>query len=252
MNKAKKILSLLLCAVLLVGASIAGTVAYLTDKAEVKNTFTVGQVHIDLTETDTDRDSNDADNVTVNGVQRDKANAYKLMPGVAVKKDPVVTVKAGSADSYVRVKVTVSVPNWTNENNLFFAANEIQEEFENNPFAQWVRDFGSNYFQHGEKPNLVYGFNSEYWRATTPTISEKTFTYYLYYTINTDNIVKVENENIDLVAPFTYVYPQKDLTNAQMAALAGMTINVEAHAIQADGFNGVEKDAWDVFAPSNS
>ena len=43
MKKAKKILALLLCAVLLVGATIAGTVAYLTDEKAVVNTFTVGE-----------------------------------------------------------------------------------------------------------------------------------------------------------------------------------------------------------------
>ena len=47
MKKAKKVLLLALCAVLLVGATIAGTVAYLTSTTtEVKNTFTAGKVQI--------------------------------------------------------------------------------------------------------------------------------------------------------------------------------------------------------------
>ena len=44
MKNAKKILVLLLCAVLLVGASVAGTLAYLTSQATVTNSFTVGKV----------------------------------------------------------------------------------------------------------------------------------------------------------------------------------------------------------------
>ena len=47
MKKAKKILALLLCAVLLIGASVAGTLAYLTFQTnEVKNTFSVGKVNL--------------------------------------------------------------------------------------------------------------------------------------------------------------------------------------------------------------
>ena len=34
------------------------------------------------------------------------ANSYKLMPGTTYTMDPTVTVKAGSEESYVRMKVT--------------------------------------------------------------------------------------------------------------------------------------------------
>ena len=99
MKNAKKILALLLCAVLLVGASIAGTVAYLTSKDEVTNTFTVGKVQITLDETDVD----------VNGVKdgetRVKENTYKLIPGHTYVKDPVVHVDAESENCFPYIKV---------------------------------------------------------------------------------------------------------------------------------------------------
>ncbi|MBR5125965.1 MAG: SipW-dependent-type signal peptide-containing protein [Oscillospiraceae bacterium] len=99
MKNAKKILALLLCAVLLVGASIAGTVAYLTSKDEVTNTFTVGKVQITLDETDVD----------VNGVKdsetRVKENTYKLIPGHTYVKDPVVHVDAESENCFLYIKV---------------------------------------------------------------------------------------------------------------------------------------------------
>lgn len=99
MKNAKKILALLMCAVLLVGASIAGTVAYLTSQDEVTNTFTVGKVAITLDETDVD----------VNGVKdsetRVKANEYKLIPGHTYVKDPVVHVSADSENCFLYVKV---------------------------------------------------------------------------------------------------------------------------------------------------
>ena len=99
MKNAKKILALLLCAVLLVGASIAGTVAYLTSKDEVTNTFTIGKVQITLDETDVD----------VNGVKdgetRVKENTYKLIPGHTYVKDPVVHVDAESENCFLYIKV---------------------------------------------------------------------------------------------------------------------------------------------------
>ena len=54
MKKTKKALLLSLCAVMLVTASVLGTMAYLTSTDEVVNTFTVGNVAITLDETDVD------------------------------------------------------------------------------------------------------------------------------------------------------------------------------------------------------
>lgn len=97
MKTKSKALLLTLCAVLLVAASVLGTMAYLTSTDEVQNTFTVGQVQITLDEKDTDNSTPDAD--------RDKANAYHLLPGNEYEKDPTVHVNAVSEDSWIFVKV---------------------------------------------------------------------------------------------------------------------------------------------------
>ena len=97
MKTKSKALLLTLCAVLLVAASVMGTMAYLTSTDEVQNTFTVGQVQITLDEKDTDNSTPDAD--------RDKANAYHLLPGNEYEKDPTVHVNAVSEDSWIFVKV---------------------------------------------------------------------------------------------------------------------------------------------------
>lgn len=97
MRKAKKTLLAAACACALVVGSVAGTVAYLTSTAEVKNTFTVGNVAITLDETDVDDSTPNAD--------RDKANSYKLLPGHEYTKDPIVHVASTSEDSYLFVKV---------------------------------------------------------------------------------------------------------------------------------------------------
>ena len=105
MKKVRNIIALLLCAILLVGASVAGTVAYLTSDDEVVNTFTVGKVIITLDETDVDNDDNKEDNVTVDDVTRDKANKYKLIPGQHYEKDPVIHVDSTSESCWVFVQV---------------------------------------------------------------------------------------------------------------------------------------------------
>lgn len=84
----KKTLALVLALTLLVAGVVGGTLAWLTDRtAEVKNTFTVGDINIGLTETTTD---------------------YKMVPGNTIAKDPTVTVKANSEACWLFVQVTES------------------------------------------------------------------------------------------------------------------------------------------------
>ena len=84
----KKTLALVLALTLLVAGVVGGTLAWLTDRtAEVKNTFTVGDINIDLTETTAD---------------------YKMVPGNTIAKDPTVTVKANSETCWLFVEVTES------------------------------------------------------------------------------------------------------------------------------------------------
>lgn len=100
MKTKSKALLLTLCAVLLVTASVLGTMAFLTSTDEVKNTFTVGQVKITLDEAQVDESGN-----PVEGAARVKANSYKLLPGHTYKKDPIVHVASTSEDCYLFVKV---------------------------------------------------------------------------------------------------------------------------------------------------
>lgn len=84
----KKTLALVLALTLLVAGVVGVTLAWLTDQtAEVKNTFTVGDINIGLTETTAD---------------------YKMVPGNTIAKDPTVTVKANSEACWLFVQVTES------------------------------------------------------------------------------------------------------------------------------------------------
>ena len=99
MKNKKTALLLVLGAILLVAATMFGTVAYLTSTDTVTNTFTVGNVAITLDETDVD----------VYGVKdsenRVKENEYKLIPGHTYVKDPTIHVAANSEAAWLFVKV---------------------------------------------------------------------------------------------------------------------------------------------------
>lgn len=100
MKKKTKALMLVLCAVLLVTASVLGTMAYLTAQDKVTNTFTVGKVAITLDEAKVD----EAGTAATPEVRVD-ANTYHLLPGHTYKKDPTVHVDANSENSWIFVKV---------------------------------------------------------------------------------------------------------------------------------------------------
>lgn len=100
MKTAKKALGLMLVAVLLVTATIFGTMAYLTDKDEVTNTFTVGSVDISLDEAPVG-----ADGKATTG-DRVQKNDYKLMPGHEYDKDPIVHFADKSEASWLFIEVT--------------------------------------------------------------------------------------------------------------------------------------------------
>lgn len=100
MKTKSKALLMTLCAVLLVAASVLGTMAYLTSQDSVTNTFSIGKINITLDEAKV----GDNGNAVVPEV-RVKANTYKLMPGHKYDKDPTVHVTANSEDSWIFVKV---------------------------------------------------------------------------------------------------------------------------------------------------
>lgn len=102
MKTKSKALLMTLCAVLLVAASVLGTMAYLTSTTgEVKNTFSIGKIAITLDEAKVDLDG-----VAVTPATRGNGNAYKLVPGHTYTKDPTVhVIDENSENSYIFVKV---------------------------------------------------------------------------------------------------------------------------------------------------
>lgn len=84
----KKTLIIVLSMALVAVFAVTGAVAWLTATTDpVKNTFTVGNIAIELAETTTD---------------------YKMVPGNTIAKDPKVTVEAGSEACWLFVKIEKS------------------------------------------------------------------------------------------------------------------------------------------------
>lgn len=100
MKKFKKALALLLCAVLLVAGSVAGTLAYLTSQDTATNTFTVGEVDIDLKEYDVDTQTGLKTATEVDGL-----TDLELVPGREIQKNPFIKVAADSETCWLFVKI---------------------------------------------------------------------------------------------------------------------------------------------------
>ena len=99
-----KVLAVVLALVLVIGCTAGATLAWLTDRTgDVVNTFTVGNIKIDLKEHElkTDGTLDMGKEVTEN------AN-YKMVPGNVLPKDPFVTVKANSEACWLFVKIQKS------------------------------------------------------------------------------------------------------------------------------------------------
>lgn len=212
MKTRSKALLLALCAVLLVAATIFGTMAYLTSTDTVTNTFTVGKVNIKL-----DEAKANPDGTLVEGAERVKANSYKLLPGHTYSKDPMVTVLSGSESSYVKMTVT------------FSKANELD--------AIFAPD-GANL------TSIFSGYDAANWiaKGNTKDAAANTRTYEFWY----KEAVAAPTADVALDALFDSITVPGTITGAQLATIDGMTITVNAYAIQADGFANADA-AWAAF-----
>ena len=244
MKTKSKALLLTLCAVLLVAASVLGTMAYLTSTDTVTNTFTVGKVEIKLDETD----------VTNPNGPRVKANSYKLMPGTTYTKDPTVTVLKGSEDSYVRMKVTFNnaaalmemlLPNaedFDDDADALALAKKLAPMLYLTNFTAvdsvWLPDI-----------NMMYGENTV---LADPNYfvydaANDTVTYIFYYPA----MVKAKDVaagDLALEPIFTEISLPEHVTGEQLAKLNNFQITVIAEAIQAGSFANAGA-AWAAFAP---
>lgn len=191
----KKLLVPVLCILMMLIGGFA-TWAYLTSQDSVVNTFTVGNVKITLDEKDVDNDTKTEDNVTVDGVVRDHANKYKLIPGGTYEKDPTVHVAAGSETCWVYVTVEISPE---------FAA--IESEEAGKSIVSQMAAIGWSRVTNDEAGNTVYAYKEPVTAGNDAIVFE---------TITVDG-EKADNTNISAINQQTM-------------------IKVTAYAIQKAGF----------------
>lgn len=246
-----KALLMSLCAVLLVAASVLGTMAYLTDSKDVKNTFTVGNVTITLDEAKVDGNGNAIDKqgkrvTNLADAERVPGNAYKLLPGHTYTKDPTVTVLAPSVESYVRMKVTFNkasalIAMCTDPEFAEVGPTGVENAF---PLIRMVKFVEANAAKwDGIIPDNMVDTEEMLADAKYFDAKNDTLTYYFYYT----KPVAAPTENVVLPTLFDKITLPEWVTGDQLKALQGFEINVVAEAIQADGFENAD-DAWVAFA----
>ncbi len=212
MKTKRKALLLSLCAVLLVVASVMGTMAYLADSKTVTNTFTIGQVKIKLDEAKVDTNGK-----PVTPAERVTTNSYKLLPGSTYTKDPTVTVKSGSEVSYVKMTVTFS---FAEQLDAIFAPNgaALTSIFNGYDAAKWI------------------------YKGETDDKTANTRTYEFWY----KETVDASAGDVKLDALFDSITVPGTITEEQLATIQDMTITVNAYAIQAANFADAA-DAWNNF-----
>ncbi len=210
--KKSKVLITTLCAVLLVTVSVLGTLAYLTSQDTVVNTFTVGKVNITLDEADVNEDGTE-----IVGADRVKENNYHLIPGQTYVKDPTLTVKAKSEDSYVRMLLTL---NCADEFDAIYAPDKA------------------------DLTTIFNGYNAENWVYETVTrdTAKNTITYEFRY----KEIVTKSETDTKLDALFDAITVPGVFDSEDMESIADLKITVVGHAIQAIGFADADA-AWAAF-----
>ena len=240
MKKKLTAVALVVCmlAIMLVGASLA----YFTDKTETKNnTFTVGNVKIELTEPKW--------NENLNG---------KFVPGSNFAKDPTITVDENSEDCFVFMKLTV------NEFNSWLRLNAIRKncfeyrtdcnEYQGTCQGHMTQDF-MEYFTDSDKREDLFdewfaGINHDDWQIMNSNEIYDTLqrSWAEKYTIPTLDIIighKASLKATNKVTLFTSVKMPTDIESKYIEASHFGTqwnIGITGYAIQANNLPDADKD----------
>lgn len=201
----KKITAIALVVCLVAVAIVGGSLAYFTDTDAKTNTFTVGNVDITLTEPNWD------------AALKEDAKAATLIPGRVIAKDPTITVAEDSQRAYTFLKVELS-----------------------NDFAKLLADYAEAVELDltkldDQKALIAAWFSSE--------VSPKIMSLNL-----ADNSVILgvlsPKDPGQSVTYFDAVTVPADVDGDMIKANGVYEIYLTAYAIQAEGFEGVNDDAF--------
>ena len=267
----KKLTAIFLCVALVAIAIVGASLAYFTDTKSATNTFTVGNVKIDLIESRFHRQGNDNSGdttlpdptQTASGMKylndgakaftdaeiKEDAETYKdsyldvkgqnMVPGRGVAKCPYV-INTGANDAYIRIRVMV--PSAANNDFVDVTAGGVITN-------QWcTTSMLSGEFQHGLK--------GETWPVVVKAGVTKDGVIYDEYTFIRNEPLKAGAMTewnvwnfIGIDKTATSADIQKAIDNGAITATSDtMTLNVlvEADAIQSEGFANAAA-AWAAF-----
>lgn len=263
MKKKLTAVALIVCmlAIMLVGASLA----YFNDSKAVKNTFTAGKVNITLTETKTNAAGEpiDKDNKTkeeagdsfvaakIEGGKltdnNQPGNSYKLYPGMTVTKDPTITLVEGSEEAYIAAKITVKdAENKGSNTKSLWDLYGVWEDGKGEKY--WNIDITEFVSGGLIQKNSEQKFN---WNGLSMIYTDNSGN--VYYQEAKDGewvmytFIKAIKQDSTSIKLFETIEVDADYGNAEMAALNGATVKVEAFAVQAYGFTTSADDATDCF-----
>lgn len=187
-NVSNKTVAILLALVLAIGCAVGGTLAWLISKTEpVVNTFTYGDIDIDLTET--------------------TGTEYKIIPGVNISKDPKVTVTAGSEACWLFVKVEEQGTFVANKVTYGIAADWTKGDGTKIPENVYYREVDAAAAKAGESYYILKG-NTTYANGVV-TVSD---------TLTKDEVSELKSSSKTPTLTFTAYAVQKDgITNAAEA-----------------------------------
>lgn len=226
----KKVLTLCLVVALAATAIIGGTMAYFTDKDAQKNTFTTGNVAIDLFE---DFGSNTGSEKLVPAVGSAQDGTIKN----AVEKE-VYVENTGSETAYVRVHI--AIPSILDDGDPSFDAgkNVLHFNYSSGKFSSTVPTIGADKWNwtktHGEP------FDGENWNFYTTTIDGIS---YNVYVVTYEKALAKGEVTCDAI---NQVYLDSKVSNADITKIKATLgdnwyIYVAAEGAQAAGFG----DAYD-------
>lgn len=214
-NSKKKVFALALSVCVVVLSIASSSIAYFTDTAKFTNTFTAGNVKIELSEAKVVKEDSTG-NMIKDGTTRDTSGSQEygsVFPKQHIAKDPKIT-NIGSENAYIGAIVTITS---TDIDGVLVDETAVRGFVENLPEAS-IADV----------------------RIQVDTDEVKIYVVY-------KNALAKNGE----VFVFDGIQINKDWTNDQMSALDGLEIVVDAYAVQSAGMTSgalaALKDAFDAF-----
>ena len=217
----KKIIIIAVSVIVLAMTIASATTAYFTDTDAVVNEFTVGNVDITLTETNTDYTG-----AAIEAVIENEETVYKfgrLYPGQTYTKLAVIE-NTGTENAYLAARITLT------------SANLDARFLENGA----VKESAVRYFLQG----LVSGDEYIVTFDAVENEANKIIIRVIKKTATTIPTAEGVKEGFTLV---NNVYVDPAWGNTEMADLANLSIKVEAYGVQTVGFTSAEEAVTTAF-----